>query len=85
MILVIFNIADLITTLVALSNGLQEHNPLVHWMICIHPIVFVLAKIAILPLCLWLRDKKSYLFMVGFAAATVWWNIVNIAAIVAAG
>ena len=78
MILYIFNIADLITTLIALSLGLQEYNPLVWWMICIHPAVFVLAKIAVLPLCLWLRDKKSYLFVAGFAAATVWWNIVSI-------
>lgn len=84
MILFILNIADLITTLIALSHGLQEHNMLVCWMLMINPIVFVLAKIAILPLCLWLRDKKSYLFVVGFAAATVWWNIVNIAAVLAA-
>ena len=85
MILYILNLFDLVSTLIALSHGAAEMNPLMDFCFSIHPALFTLVKMSALPLFLWLeRKSKIYPYVVGAYAATVWWNIVNIAAILAA-
>lgn len=84
MTLYLLNLADLISTLYALSIGAVEMNPIMNFAISVHPVVFTAIKLLVFPLCWWLRDKQSYPYMVGAFGATVWWNIVNIAAVLAA-
>lgn len=79
MILYILNLADLITTAMGSWMGLSELNPLVGGLIATAPALYVVIKISIFPLCLWLRHKKSYLLAVGAYGATVVWNIMNLA------
>ena len=79
MTLYLLNLANLASTLFALSLGLVEMNPIMDFCISIHPALFALIKL--IPaywLCRWLQDKKSYPYIVGAFAATVWWNILNI-------
>lgn len=84
MTLYLLNLADLISTLYALSLGLVEKNPIMDFAIFLHPAVFGAVKIAAYPLFRWLEDKESYPYLVGAFAATVGMNILNIAAVIAA-
>jgi len=87
MILYLLNLCDLATTLFALSHGLVELNPVVNWMLSIHPALFPLVKI-VLAYILCIRfvqyEKKSragrnrYVAVIGIYAVTVVWNIANI-------
>ena len=58
--LCLLTILDVITTLYALSLGAIEMNPLMRYVIGVHPLLFAALKLSVLPLCLWLRDKQSY-------------------------
>lgn len=77
MILYVLNLADLISTLLALSLGAVELNPIVDFCISIHPAVFALVKI--FPaywLCRWLeKNGKSYTAVCEVCAAFVVNNI----------
>ena len=78
MVLYFLNLIDALSTLLALSLGAVELNPIMALSLSIHPALFVIIKLAILPLCLWLRKSKAYPYLVGAYAATVWWNIAGI-------
>ena len=81
----ILNIIDLVSTLYAMSIEAVEMNPIMGFCLSISPALFTLVKISAFPLFLWMeRKSKLYPYVVGAYAATVWWNIVNIAAILAA-
>ena len=85
MILYILNLFDLVSTLYAMSIEAVEMNPIMDFCLSISPALFAVIKLSALPLCLWLeRKSKIYPYVVGAYAATVVWNIVNIAAILAA-
>ena len=56
----ILNLFDLVSTLLALSHGAVEMNPIVAFCITLHPMLYLLVKLAMLPLCMWLKGKKSY-------------------------
>ena len=86
MILYVFNLADMVTTLIALFFGLQEANPIARFLIGIHPVLFVAVKtVPMYYLCRWLEKQavKSrvtavlYWFTVFAHVAVVAWNIVN--------
>lgn len=85
MILYILNIVDLISTLVALSCGLVEINPIMNLIIRIHPALFLFVKIV--PayfLCWWLREnakknksaRNRYIIINCIFAMVVVWNII---------
>lgn len=73
MILYILNLADLVSTLLALSLGAVELNPIMDFCISIHPAVFTLVKLV--PaywLCRWLeKNGKSYTAVCAVYAAFV--------------
>lgn len=87
MLLYVINLADLASTLIGLSCGLAEINPIINVLLSIHPALFVLVKVvAAYPLCVWLERKAKtyrlarygYKIAVWYYAAVVAWNIVNI-------
>lgn len=85
MTLYLLNLADLISTLYALSLGAVEMNPIMNFAISVHPVVFTLVKLSAFPLCLWLkRNSNAYPFVTAVFAVTVGWNLINIAAVLAA-
>ena len=81
MILYCLNLLDMIVTLCSYSHGFPELNPIMDVCLANHPVLFVVIKLAVLPLCLWLAERKSkaYPYLVGAYAAVVWWGIMNIA------
>lgn len=90
MILYLLNLADLASTLIALSHGLVEMNPIINAMLSIHPILFPAVKIILaFPLSMWLarnarRDKRAmarYIAVVGIYAVMVIWNIAAVWAV----
>jgi len=86
MTLYLLNLSDLATTLLGLSLGLVELNPIINTLLRIHPALFALVKIV--PayfLCVHMArnarksrvDKIIYLAIVVVYAATVAQNIVK--------
>ena len=79
MILYLLNLFDLLTTLYALTLGLVELNPIMNFVIHVHPLAFTLIKVSALPLCLWLkRNSKLYPFVTALFAVAVGWNLMNV-------
>lgn len=92
MTLYLLNLADLISTLLAISHGLVERNPVVNFMLHTHPMIYPVVKlIPAYYLCDWLAQnaranrpaRKRYAAIVCIYAAVVVWNILNIAAVAA--
>lgn len=86
MTLYLLNLADLATTLVGLSHGLVELNPIINALLRIHPALFPITKIV--PayfLCAHMArsakksrvDRIIYIAVVVVYAATVAQNIVK--------
>ena len=84
MTLYLLNLADLASTLLGLSRGLEEINPIINTLLSIHPALFVLVKVvAAYPLCTHMAksakksrmDKFIYAAIVVVYAATVVNNI----------
>lgn len=87
MTLYLLNLADMTTTICALSHGMVELNPVVNWMLSIHPALFPLVKIVFAYiLCMRFAkyarrsraDRNLYATVVGIYAVTVVWNMANI-------
>lgn len=75
MTLCTLNILDILTTLYALARGAVEMNPILAPVIAAHPLLFVGLKLSVLPLCRWLRDKRSYTWVCAVYALVVWNNL----------
>jgi hypothetical protein len=78
MTLPILNLLDLITTLYAISLGAVECNPFAAAIIAVHPALYALYKIAITPLCFWLRGRDSYKWLCAVYGVTVINNVLTI-------
>jgi hypothetical protein len=65
------NLIDLITTLYALSMGAVELNPFAAAVIAVHPVLYAVFKIALTPLCYWLRGRDSYKWLCAVYGVTV--------------
>lgn len=77
-----FNIMDAFVTLLFLSYGLQEMNPIMRFLLENHEVTFVLVKILVLLLISyrWVRSKKWWAFRltsVVFCGIVIW-NIVQL-------
>lgn len=78
MTLYILNLFDLATTLCAMSKGAVEMNPIIEFVVGIHPAIFPVVKL--IPayfLCRWLErnSRKSYAVVCAVYAAMVANNI----------
>lgn len=82
MILYLLNLGDLVSTLIALSHGICEANPVMRFLLDIHPVLFVAVKtIPAYYLCMYLATKSRkwvYWSIAGIYAVTVAWNVFNI-------
>jgi hypothetical protein len=69
----LFNICDAVLTLVAMSRGVEEANPIMAWALAISPVFFVAAKFAIFYVALgWIAYKAPGLLMpIGMLFASV--------------
>lgn len=84
----ILNLLDLAFTLHVLDNGGVELNPVIRWMMEVHPALFPLPKTVLAGLlCWWLERKsqtipaarKGLIAITAYYGAVVLWHIVNIA------
>jgi len=84
MTLYLLNLADLASTLLGLSRGLEEINPIINTLLHIHPALFVLVKVVVAyPLCRHIAraakksrvDKFIYAAIVAVYTATVAQNL----------
>jgi len=70
------NVADALLTLYAISEGVDEANPVMAWAISVHPIFFVLLKIIVFSVAIEFIAKKKpeYLSFFGalFSAVIIW-------------
>ena len=78
MILYILNLLDLLTTAVALDLGGIELNPVADFLIGVHPMLFVFAKVVVVGLLVlfleWRDSRKAIKFLCWLHAAVVAWN-----------
>ena len=93
MTIYILNLLDMAITLHALEHGARELNPIVNWMIGVHPLLFVFSKVVLVGVVLWWLNRESQTeplarwglkFLTGLYGLVVLWHILNFAAVVAA-
>ena len=89
----ILNLLDMAITLHALEHGARELNPIVNWMIGVHPLLFVFSKVVLVGVVLWWLNRESQTeplarwgmkFLTGLYWLLTLWHFVNLVAVLAA-
>lgn len=87
----ILNLLDMAFTLHALEYGARELNPIVNWMIGVHPLVFAFAKTVVAGVLLWWLNRESQTeplarwglkFLTGFYWLVILWHFLNLFAVI---
>ena len=93
MTIYILNRLDMAITLHALEHGARELNPIVDWMIGVHPLLFVFSKVVLVGVVLWWLNRESQTeplarwglkFLAALYGLAAMWHIVNLFAAIAA-
>jgi hypothetical protein len=88
----ILNLLDMAFALHALKHGGRELNPIVNWMIGVHPLLFVFCKVVAAGVLLWWLNRESQTeplarwglkFLAGLYWLLILWHLINLFAIVA--
>lgn len=88
----ILNLLDMAFTLHALEHGARELNPIVNWMIGVHPWLFPFAKIVLVGVVLWWLNRESQTeplarwglkFLAGLYWLVILWHFINLFAVIA--